>query len=112
MLDQGEPDFMIAGPSRPKSPRIENSALESLRASLREKITSEIKELPMESQRELVRMLKPKTKARENEENEQALQSESRNFYTPTTSVKINSTQISDPDISRNNCLYEFSRYM
>ena len=39
----GEPDVMIAGPSNANSPRIENSILESLRASLKEEITSEIK---------------------------------------------------------------------
>ena len=35
-------DVEAAGPSRPKSPRIENSLLESLRVSLKEEITSEI----------------------------------------------------------------------
>ena len=35
-------DIDVAGPSRPKSPRIENSSLESLRDSLKEEITSEI----------------------------------------------------------------------
>ena len=38
-------DVSVAGPSRQKSPRIENSFLENLRASLKEKITSEIKNL-------------------------------------------------------------------
>ena len=33
-------DAEVAGPSRPKSPRVENSFLESLRASLKEEITS------------------------------------------------------------------------
>ena len=42
-------DVDVAGPSRPKSPRIENSLLESLRASLKEEITSEIKNLLAES---------------------------------------------------------------
>ena len=36
-------DVSVAGPSKPKSPRIEGSLLESLRASLKEEITSEIK---------------------------------------------------------------------
>ena len=40
--DQG---VSIAGPPRPKAPRIENSFLENLRASLKEEITSEIKSL-------------------------------------------------------------------
>ena len=33
----------VSGPSKPKSPRVENSLLENLRVSLKEKITSEIK---------------------------------------------------------------------
>ena len=38
-LDQ---DVSIAGPSRAESPKIENGFLESLRASLKEEITSKI----------------------------------------------------------------------
>ena len=44
-------DVSTAGPSKPKSPRIENSLLESLRASLKEEITSEIKNLLIEFQK-------------------------------------------------------------
>ena len=47
-----EQDVDIAGPSKPKSPRIENSLLESLRASLKEEITSEIKNLLIESRKD------------------------------------------------------------
>ena len=54
----------------------------------------------MESQRELLETLKPKTKASENQENEQAPESESRNFYTPTRSVKIHPTHNNDPGIA------------
>ena len=36
-------DVNAAGPSRTKSPMIENNFLESMRASLKEEITSEIK---------------------------------------------------------------------
>ena len=46
-LDQEVGD---AGPSRPKSPRIEGSLLESLRASLKEEFTSEIENLFVENQ--------------------------------------------------------------
>ena len=53
-LDQEVSD---AGPSKPKSPRIEGSFLESLRASLKEEITSEIKNLLVESQTEMLRLL-------------------------------------------------------
>ena len=52
-LDQ---DVSTTVPSNAKSPRIENSVLE--RAFLREEITSEIKALLIESEKEL---LKPKT---------------------------------------------------
>ena len=45
----------VAGPSRPKSPRIESSFLENLRASLKE-ITSEIKSLLVESQKEMLKL--------------------------------------------------------
>ena len=38
-------DASVAGPSKPRSPRIEGSLLGSLRASLKEEITSEIKNL-------------------------------------------------------------------
>ena len=55
-------DVEAAGPSRPKSPRIENSLLENLRASLKEEITSEIKNLLVESQKEMLELLKPKTR--------------------------------------------------
>ena len=54
-----EQDVSIAGPSTPKSPRIENSLLESLRASLKEEITWEIKILLIESQKEMLKLLKP-----------------------------------------------------
>ena len=47
-----EQDVIVAGPSKPKSPKgIEGSFLESLRASLKEEITSEIKNLLIESQK-------------------------------------------------------------
>ena len=71
-------DVDVAGPSKPKSPTIENSLLESLRTSLKEEITSEIKNLLVESQKE---MLKP---------------------HTPMKSVGNKSTQNDDANISRN----------
>ena len=55
-----EQDVSIVGPSRPKSPRVENSLQESLRVSLKEEITPEIKSLLKESQ-EMLKLLKPKT---------------------------------------------------
>ena len=53
--------------------RDENSTLESLRASLKEEISSEIKSLLLESQRELLKLLKPKTGENTRDEGERAL---------------------------------------
>ena len=93
---------MVAGPSNTKSPRIENSVLEILRTTLKEEITSEIKGLIIESQRELLKLLKPKTGENTRGENEIILEVNSRSFHTPTRSVRINSTQNNDSDASRN----------
>ena len=95
-------DVEVAGPSRPKSPRIENSFLENLRTSLKEEITSEIKSLLIESQKEVLELLKPKTRENIRDNFDEETENESRSFYTPTKSVRINSTQ-NDPNISRNN---------
>ena len=94
-------DDGVAGPSRPKSPRVENSLLESLRMSLKEEITSEIKNLLAESQREMLKLLKPETRGNTRENTEEEVEEETRNFYTPTKSMRISSTQ-KDPNISRN----------
>ena len=80
------------------------SQKESLRAFLREEITSEIKNLLVESQREMLRLLKPET--REREENvEEETKNEPTSFHTPTKSVRINSTHNNDPSSSRNSTL-------
>ena len=94
-------DDEVAGPSRPKSPRIENSLLESLRASLKEEITLEIKTLLIESQKEMLKLLKPETKGIIRENTEEEVEEETRSFYTPTKSVRIGSIQ-NDPIICRN----------
>ena len=91
----------VAGPFRPKSRRIENSLLESLRTSLNEEITSEIKNLLIESQKEMLELLKPKTGENIRDNLDEETENETRNFYTPTKSVRLNSTQ-NDPNISRN----------
>ena len=93
----------VPGPSRAKSPRIENSFLESLRSSLKEEITSEIKNLLVESQKEMLKLLR--TETRENVRNnvDEDVDNETRSFYTPTKTVRINSTQNDDTDVSRNN---------
>ena len=60
-LCQMNQDASIAGPSHEKSPRVENSFLKRLRVSLKEEITSEIRNLLVEFQKEMLRLLKPKT---------------------------------------------------
>ena len=99
-------DDEVAGPSRPKSPRVENSFLESLRASLKEEITSEIKNLLIESQKEMLKLLKPETRGSIRENTEEEVEEETRSFCTPTKSVRISSTR-NDPNISRNNNISE-----
>ena len=94
-------DDEVAGPSKPKSPRIENSPLESLRASLKEEITSEIKNLLVESEKELLKLLKPEKRSNIRENSEEEVEEETRSFYTPTKSVRISSTQ-NDPIVCRN----------
>ena len=94
-------DVVVACPSRPKSPRIEDSLLESLRATLKEEITSEIKSLLDETQKEMLELLKPKTRENVRDNLDEETENETRNFYTPTKSVRINSTQ-NDPNICRN----------
>ena len=96
-----EQDVEVAGPSRPKAPCVENSLLESLRASLKEEITSEIKNLLVESQREMLKLLKPETRGNIRDNIDDEAENETRSFYTPTKSVRINSTR-NDPDVWRN----------
>ena len=96
-------DVEVAGPFRPKSPRIENSLLKNLRASLKEEITSEIKNLLIESQKEMLKLLKPETRENARDNIDEETENETRSFYTPTKSVRINSTQ-NDPNTCRNKC--------
>ena len=104
-------DDEVAGPSNSKSPRVENSLLESLRASLKEEITSEIKNLLVESQKEMLKLLKPETRGNIRGNTEEEVEEETRNFYTPTKSVRISSTQ-NDPSISRNRPCQIYLRYL
>ena len=94
-------DVEIAGPSRSKSPRIENSSLENLRASLKEEITSEIKILLIEFQKEMLKLLRPEIKEKTRDNINEEIENETRSFHTPTRSVRMNSTQ-NDPNICRN----------
>ena len=74
------PRHCNCGPSPAKSPRIENSVLEGLGASLKEEKTSEIRGVLGESQRELLKLLRPKTSETVREQVEIALESEPREF--------------------------------
>ena len=76
-----ELDVLVPGRSKTKLPRIEYSILEDLRASLKDKLSSEIEGLLLESQRELLKTLKPKTRNNPNEGLELNSGNESR---TPT----------------------------
>ena len=96
-----EQDVSVSGPSNPKSPRVGKSLLESLRISLKEEITSEIKNLLIESQEEVLKLLKPNTRENVREIVEEEMEDETRSFYTPTKLVRINSTQ-NDPNNSGN----------
>ena len=95
-------DVQEAGPSNPESPRIENSIIERLRISLKDEITSEIKNLLVESQKEMLSLLKFRANANSREEPENKPENETRSFYTPTKSVRINTTQNNHPCNSRN----------
>ena len=101
-VESSDQDESVAGPSSAKSPRIENSVLEGLRTSLKEEITSEIKGLLRESQKELLKLLKSKTTESIREQEDNSLGNAPREFYTPTRSVRINSTLNDDTNINRN----------
>ena len=103
-LDQ---NVELASPSRPKSPRVENSLVENLRSSLKEEITSEIKTLLLESQKEMLKLLRPETRENTRDHVSEELENETRSFYTPTKTVRINSAQNEDPNIIRNICTHE-----
>ena len=63
---------------------------------------SEVRGLLLESQRELLKLLKPKTREIVREEDENTLEDESKCFYSPTRSVRENSNQNNDPCRFRN----------
>ena len=86
-LDLSDQDILVAGPSTAKSPRIENSILEGLRVSLKEEITSKFRGFLAESQKELLKLLKPKANENVRDQNENTLEGESSGFYTPKRSV-------------------------
>ena len=87
-VDPKEQGVKVAGPSEDKSARIENSILENLRESLKEEITSEIKSLLLESQREMVKILKPETNKNVKEQEGNVLENAPREVYSPTKSIR------------------------
>ena len=95
-------DVSFPGPSRAKSPRVESSILETLRTTLKDEITSELENFLADSQKEISRLLKAKTNTNVREEPDEDTENEPRSFYTPTESVRINSSQNNDPCGSRN----------
>ena len=50
----------------------------------------------------MLRLLKPETRENVRENVEEETENETRSFYTPTKSVRINSTQNNDTNVSRN----------
>ena len=77
----GEQDDKVADLSNAKSLRIDKSIPENLRTYLKAEITSELKGLILELEKELLKLLKPKSGGNESEENEATPENESRNFY-------------------------------
>ena len=63
---------------------------------------SEIKNLLLESQKEMLKLLRPGLGENVRDSTVEESENETRNFYTPTKIVRINSTQNNDPDTSRN----------
>ena len=101
-VDLGGQDVAIAGPSSAKSPRIANGVLEGLRASLKEEISAEIKGFLPDFERELLKLLKPKTSEIVMKLVKNTLEGERRAFYIPTESVRISSTLNDNTNASRN----------
>ena len=64
-----------------------------------------MKALLVESQKEMLKLLKPETKAIARETIDEEIGNETRSFYTPTKRVRINSTQNNDSCGSRNSPL-------
>ena len=53
----------------------------------------------------MLKLLKSETRENIRENTEEETENETRSFYTPTKSVRINSTQNNDPYSSRNTSL-------
>ena len=105
-------DTDVAGPSRPKSPRLENSSLESLRAFSKEEITSENKNLLLESQREMLKLLRPETGENVRNSTVDDTKNETRSSHTPTKIVRINFIQNNDRDTNVSRNTHRLSRFV
>ena len=81
-----------------------------MRASLREEITFEIEAFLIESQKETLKLLKPKTGDNVRKEDENDLENETRSYHTPTKLVRINSTNNKNPITSRHMVTGVFKR--
>ena len=68
---------------------------------MKEEITSEIKTLLIESQKEMLKLLKPEIREKARDNIDEEMENETRSFHTPTRSVRINSTQ-NNSNICRN----------
>ena len=69
-----------------------------MRASLKEEITSEIKNLLLESQREMLKFLRSETGENVRNNTADETENETRSFHAPTKIVRINSTHNNEPD--------------
>ena len=87
----GDQNVMSTGPSCPNSTGVENSELERLKPFLKEEITSEIKILLVESQKQLLRLLKAENKENPSEILDSTLETEE--FHTSKKTVRIRGTQ-------------------
>ena len=75
---------------------------------MKEEITSAIKNLLLESQREMLNLLRPKTGESVRNSTVDEAEIETRSFHTPTKTVRINSTQNNgnDTNVCRNKYMY------
>ena len=101
-VDLGETNVKVAGASRAKSSRVENRALERPRTSLKKEVTSEIKDLLLEYQNELLKILKPKTGVTSDKENKLVPEQNSQKILYSYQNTQKQSPQICGSTQCRN----------
>ena len=69
---------------------------------MKEEVTSEIENRLIESQKEMLKLLKPETRESVRENVGEEIENETRSFYTPTKTVRTNSTLTNNQCSSRN----------